>query len=533
MENDGRNTSVSSFQVCIILELLSIGNRASLITSAILRDIRASLNGDNISTKLPSSYFELRTMELNISDCDHILIVCFSVSSDLDLYDKFKNKYVNVPLETENNLGQPIFHFFIKYESKLWLDGCNYYHFQCPKIILGFLQFTEISQFDACKQFEDSLINNISDNLIEQSTLITIWIVSTPEIFNNSNVRLVNNLFNKNYVLLSSAMLTNFVHWVEGLKRNFEENDNEVLESVYANYINKLEKNANGLPLDTTFLTSQPVISDTIDSPAANRTYTYKALNLQTFGEFYIDKDEWNSISYLDKDGRNRMNRNWTSLIVTKFSEINYICVLKFKHYWFKKSDSRKLRSPFFQAWEVCTFSNCISVSFSIENDFELFEDNKITVHYHSDGNFSLEHEDNKTTHARHITSNERENMGQLLMHNSVSNVFYRQFKNEKNIEAFKRGNFTNLKSQHTLRRIKSDTKSLDRFSNDDLVDISETQQYFRSLLPDDALPGYIQYLVQDPFIIHLYTKKQIELFKLFNHDKIVLNIDATGSLIA
>ena len=42
----------------------------------------------------------------------------------------------------------------------------------------------------------------------------------------------------------------------------------------------------------------------------------------------------------------------------------------------------------------------------------------------------------------------------------------------------------TNLISQQTLRRIKSDVKSLERFSNDDAVGIVETQKHFRSVLP-------------------------------------------------
>ena len=106
--------------------------------------------------------------------------------------------------------------------------------------------------------------------------------------------------------------------------------------------------------------------------------------------------------------------------------------------------------------------------------------------------------------------------MGEQLINNSASNIFHRQFILEKNIEAFKRGNFSNLKSQQTLTRIKSDLNSIDRFSNDDIIDILETQILFRLELPDDQIPGYIQYLVHDPFIIHLYTLKQIEVFKLF-----------------
>ena len=122
--------------------------------------------------------------------------------------------------------------------------------------------------------------------------------------------------------------------------------------------------------------------------------------------------------------------------------------------------------------------------------------------------------------------------MGAKFTQNSVSNTFHQQFRNENNVEAFKRGNFTDLISQQTLRKIKSDVKSRERFSNYDSVDILETQQYFRSILPDDLVPGYVQYIVQDPFIIHLYTKKQIEIFKLFKNDDTFLNIDVTGSII-
>ena len=142
------------------------------------------------------------------------------------------------------------------------------------------------------------------------------------------------------------------------------------------------------------------------------------------------------------------------------------------------------------------------------------FGDDVIAVHYTSNCKLSSEHKDDETIHARHITTKKRENMGAKLTQNSVSNTFHQQFRNENNVETFKRGNFTNLISQQTLGRIQSDFKSRERFSNDDSMDILETQQYFRSILPDDLAPGYVQYIVQDPFIIHLYTKKQIEIFR-------------------
>ena len=99
-----------------------------------------------------------------------------------------KNKYKDDPFDSEKNLGQPLFHSFINYESILWLDGYNYYDYKEPKIIPGFIQFSELIQFNACKGFEHStLIYKFTDNLIEQCTLIILWLVPTTEVFNGLN----------------------------------------------------------------------------------------------------------------------------------------------------------------------------------------------------------------------------------------------------------------------------------------------------------------------------------------------------------
>ena len=65
------------------------------------------------------------------------------------------------------------------------------------------------------------------------------------------------------------------------------------------------------------------------------------------------------------------------------------------------------------------------------------------------------------------------------------------------------------------------------------MEDIAATQQYYRYLLPDSPIPVYIQYFVQDPFIVHMYGSKQIDLLKLIKNYAIILNFDATGSLIS
>ena len=64
------------------------------------------------------------------------------------------------------------------------------------------------------------------------------------------------------------------------------------------------------------------------------------------------------------------------------------------------------------------------------------------------------------------------------------------------------------------------------------MLDIIATQKYFRLLLHEGLIPGYIQYIAQEPYVINLYSQKQIDVLKLNKKQKNVLNLDATGSLI-
>ena len=77
------------------------------------------LQGDNLTTNLTPKQFDLAKFESDLIHCDNILIIYSSLSSDLEFYDKLKNKYSNSQLDCYNNLGQPLFHSFINYESIL------------------------------------------------------------------------------------------------------------------------------------------------------------------------------------------------------------------------------------------------------------------------------------------------------------------------------------------------------------------------------------------------------------------------------
>ena len=110
-------------------------------------------------------------------------------------------------------------------------------------------------------------------------------------------------------------------------------------------------------------------------------------------------------------------------------------------------------------------------------NDIASVGADVIIVRFKSKDITSLAHQDGKTIHARHITSVKRENIGTQLLNNS-SKIFHQQFRNDKNVEVFNKENFPDLILQQTLRRIKSDIKSMARFSNDDFADIVETQKF-------------------------------------------------------
>ena len=171
------------------------------------------------------------------------------------------------------------------------------------------------------------------------------------------------------------------------------------------------------------------------------------------------------------------LDKNWANVFAEKFSEVNITCVLKFNGYWLKKSDSRKVRSPFFRAKAVCNFESCRSYIFYIE-DVNIY-DNGITVKFISEGSLLPQHTSGTILHSRHLSYSQRNTVGKSLFHSSVSKVYYKQFNNSENFESFSYGNLTHLKSQDCLRMVKSQIPTQNRFSNLYMDDIAATQQFF------------------------------------------------------
>ena len=80
--------------------------------------------------------------------------------------------------------------------------------------------------------------------------------------------------------------------------------------------------------------------------------------------------------------------------------------------------------------------------------------DNDIIVKFYSEGYMSLQHRDGQSAYSRNLSCSERNKMGELLENNSVSKIYNKQFNNSSN-QGVCFGNFTSLKSQDCLRKLK------------------------------------------------------------------------------
>ena len=172
-----------------------------------------------------------------------MLIVYSSVTSELDVYTELKEKFQGFDLDSEYSMGKALYHVFIHCGAKLWVGGCIFHGCnELLDIIPGFVQFTDINLVHCCEDFTSNILNRFSDKLIERSTLVVMWIASTLQLNNELRCRLIDNLFNKNYVLLSSDMLSNFVTWKQKLRKEFHNHGIEVSRSLYTECLVKLEK---------------------------------------------------------------------------------------------------------------------------------------------------------------------------------------------------------------------------------------------------------------------------------------------------
>ena len=159
--------------------------------------------------------------------------------------------------------------------------------------------------------------------------------------------------------------------------------------------------------------------------------------------------------------------------------------------------------------WEGISGGRCLAFTFYIEDEVSVL-DTRLVVKISSEGYVTSQHTSGVHVHSRQSSSNDRTVMGEMLLHKSVCKIYNKQFNNAGRNESFTYGNLTYLKSQDCMRKIKSEIKSTDRFSNSYMEDIAATQQYFLYLLQDTQNPSYVQYFVQNSFLLRIRRKKSI-----------------------
>ena len=528
--------------VSISVDSISPERIAALRTATIYQDIVNRMKSVcNFHGPIDREEISWDFVEIDLLD-DRLLLIWSSSASDLSVYCDLKQKDECVELRNSNGNDKVASYYYNNNQAQLWVDGSKYYGYPTPTPYENFWEFENIIHFEECNSFVSKFSNTYEHEIIEQTSLVLMWI-ALYEI----ECKYFDILFDKKYLLLTTDQLSAFVHWIMHLREQFSSIGIEALRIVYTDCMSKLCESyapprSYPLPedvpitlLDKDFEDEYPIkcsssIIDTVNDTTAtlDSCGEFNILpELDVNGEFLLDADEWESIYYVDLEGKAKLKRDWTIMFSNKLSKIYPMCVLKFKNYWFSKLSSRKVNSPYFRACAECKFHNCYLFDFYTDGPDNT---NNITIQFISHGTLSLQHSDGETTHARHVSGSMRTHVGDILQSTPVTKYFHKQFSIRDSSIEHCGGNFSNLKSQESLRRIKFEVNSSSRFSNDVITDISLTQDYYRNLLNEKPIPGYIQYFVKEPFIIHLYTKRQIEVMKVLSN--IVLHLDATGSIV-
>ena len=153
--------------------------------------------------------------------------------------------------------------------------------------------------------------------------------------------KFIDLMFGKTYVVVSNDDLNNFIIWLMKLRDEYNQNGNICLQKRYSKCFRKFQNKSDEYNIHPQFKHKTEMDIDEeipevmeMEVPISGR------------GEFYLTLDDWESIFRKDTSC-DKLTSNWTNLFADKFSEIIMVCVMKFKNYWLKKQDSRKVKKTF------------------------------------------------------------------------------------------------------------------------------------------------------------------------------------------
>ena len=184
-------------------------------------------------------------------------------------------------------------------------------------------------------------MNEYEHEINEQTTLLLMWIV-LHRIDCKSTY-----LFKKKYLLLTKDQISLFIHWIVYLRDQFSCVGIEDLKVVYNKSISKtcdiqispelspLHDDIALPPVDEDFQDedsikcNNTIISNTSSDRIAFISDEFLVMpELNVYGEFLFDIDEWDKIRFINLHGRERLNKDWTAVFSDKISKIYPACVL-------------------------------------------------------------------------------------------------------------------------------------------------------------------------------------------------------------
>ncbi len=242
-----------------------------------------------------------------------------------------------------------------------------------------------------------------------------------------------------------------------------------------------------------------------------------------------LSKEEWDKVKPRKK--KNALAGEWTSLVAERFAQKNPYCVLRFTYNRTKKAGSRKCNTPYVRLTASCKFQGCAKYSFVMRKE-PAAHANHVSLRVYRTG--SVCHHKSRT-HKRNLKGSERTDTGKDLESQGVSMWYYGKLSGmscEKKVA----GNINECKTPDVLRKALSEQRHKDQLHCNPLQEVLILQDLYNEMDGEEhstGISGFIQYFSVSPFKVHLYSSKQLQLYRTqCRTGETVVHIDATGSLI-
>ena len=265
-------------------------------------------------------------------------------------------------------------------------------------------------------------------------------------------------------------------------------------------------------------------LSNTNPKPATSNENISKAV-VEREAEILMEKNDWEDLSTKKtqtKDGKNLLPREWTRIFSKKISIANPFCCIAFDCHLLPKKAENLFAAPFY-----CTIAGC-----SLRGEIFLYPNMKLVV----------KHKSNAITHARNssklfksrkITGSQRDKLKRSLVDCPFPSREYHMKLSQVNECSFNSGNLGEIgNSKNVYKQIKHEgLKAKQKHENIFISLVNLTEEYL-SQFDYYKIKGFIQYFGMQPFVIALWTEKDIDMFH-YNAKQYALLGDATGSIAA